>query len=77
MIKTEPAGQPAATNLTRRSLFALAGAGAAIAATPAAARSFGSGFTHAVASGEPAANSVLLWTRYVADAATALTWQRK
>ena len=75
MIKTEPAGQPAATNLTRRSLFALAGAGAAIAATPASARSFGTGFTHAVASGEPAANSVLLWTRYVADAATTLTWQ--
>ncbi len=75
MIKTEPAGQPAATNLTRRNLFALAGAGAAIAATPAAARGFGTGFTHAIASGEPSAKSVLLWTRYVADAATTLTWQ--
>ena len=79
MIKTEPAGQPAATpassGISRRSLFALAGAGAAIAATPLAARSFGTGFTHAVASGEPSAKSVLLWTRYVADAPTALTWQ--
>ncbi len=75
MIKTEPAAQPAATNLTRRSLFVLAGAGAAIAATPLAARSFGTGFTHAVASGEPSAKSVLLWTRYVADAETKLTWQ--
>jgi alkaline phosphatase D len=75
MIKTEPAGQPAATNLTRRSLFALAGAGAALAASPAAARGFGTGFTHAVASGEPAARSVLLWTRYVGEADTALTWQ--
>lgn len=75
MIKTEPAGQPAATALTRRNLFALAGAGAAIAATPAAAHSFGTGFTHAVASGEPSAKSVLLWTRYVADAETTLTWQ--
>ncbi len=75
MIKTEPAGQPAATSITRRSLFAFAGAGAAIAATPLAARSFGTGFTHAVASGEPSARSVLLWTRYVADAETKLTWQ--
>jgi len=75
MIKTEPAAQPAATNITRRSLFALAGAGAAVAAAPAAATGFGKGFTHAVASGEPAAKSVLLWTRYVADADTSLTWQ--
>lgn len=75
MIKTEPAAQPAATALTRRSLFTLAGAGAALAAAPAAASGFGTGFTHSVASGEPAATSVLLWTRYVADAETALTWQ--
>ncbi|MFO6446606.1 alkaline phosphatase D family protein [Erythrobacter sp. NE805] len=75
MIKTEPAALPAATSLTRRNLFALAGAGAALAAAPAAATGFGKGFTHAVASGEPAAKSVLLWTRYVADADTALTWQ--
>lgn len=77
MIKTEPAAQPAApaTALTRRSLFTLAGASAALAATPAAARTFGSGFTHCVASGEPSATSVLLWTRYVAQGETALTWQ--
>lgn len=75
MIKTEPAAQPAATALTRRSLFTLAGAGAAIAASPGAATGFGTGFTHNVASGEPAATSVLLWTRYVAGAETALTWQ--
>ncbi|MGB7369670.1 alkaline phosphatase D family protein, partial [Erythrobacter sp.] len=36
---------------------------------------FGSGFTHNVASGEPQARSVLLWTRYVADAPTRLEWQ--
>ncbi len=77
MFTTDPAAQPAAapTALTRRNLFSLAGAGAALAATPLAARSFGTGFTHAVASGEPSANSVLLWTRYVADADTMLTWQ--
>lgn len=77
MFKTDTAAQPApsATALTRRSLFTLAGASAALAATPAAASSFGTGFTHNVASGEPAATSVLLWTRFVADAETALTWQ--
>jgi len=75
MIKTEPAAQPAAIAISRRNLFALAGVGAAIAAAPAAAHSFGTGFTHAVASGEPAATSVLLWTRFVGDAETKLTWQ--
>jgi len=77
MITTEPAAQPApqATALTRRSLFTLVGAGAALAAAPAAAQGFGKGFTHSVASGEPSATSVLLWTRYVAEAETALTWQ--
>ena len=77
MIKTEPAAPPAphATALTRRSLFTLAGASAALAATPAAAGTFGRGFTHSVASGEPSATSVLLWTRYVAEAEAALTWQ--
>jgi alkaline phosphatase D len=70
---TQPAR--ASTALTRRTLFTLAGASAALAAAPAAARGFGSGFTHNVASGEPAATSVLLWTRYVGEAETTLTWQ--
>jgi alkaline phosphatase D len=39
------------------------------------ARSFGSGFTHGVASGEPSASGVLLWTRFVADQETALVWE--
>lgn len=78
MIKTEPtAAQPAAqaAALTRRNLFTLAGASAALAATPLAARSFGTGFTHNVASGEPFATSVLLWTRFVAESETQLVWQ--
>lgn len=77
MLKTDTTAQPAPaqTALTRRNLFGLAGASAALAATPLAARSFGTGFTHAVASGEPSATSVLLWTRFVAEAETALTWQ--
>jgi alkaline phosphatase D len=77
MFETDNAAQPAPaqTALTRRNLFGLAGASAALAATPLAARSFGTGFTHAVASGEPSATSVLLWTRFVAEAEAALTWQ--
>jgi len=75
MHTTEPAGLPASHALTRRSLFTLAGASAAAIAAPAAATAFGSGFTHSVASGEPAATSVLLWTRFVGTAETALIWE--
>jgi len=77
MIKTDtPAPpSPSSTSVSRRGVFALAGASAAIAATPASARGFGSGFTHSVASGEPQSGSVLLWTRYVADGETTLDWQ--
>jgi alkaline phosphatase D len=77
MFKTDTAAQPAPapTALTRRGLFTLAGAGAAIATAPAAAQGFGTGFTHNVASGEPSGNSVLLWTRFVADRETALVWE--
>lgn len=81
MFKTDNAQAPHAqpdnprTNLTRRGLFGLAGATAAMAASPGIARGFGSGFTHNVASGEPKAKSVLLWTRYVGEAETKLEWQ--
>lgn len=77
MIKTVTAPQPdtPATGISRRGIFALAGASAALAASPTLARNFGSGFTHSVASGEPGQDSVLLWTRYVADAETSLTWE--
>jgi alkaline phosphatase D len=77
MFETDTAPQPdqSTSGLTRRGIFALAGASAAIAATPATARTFGSGFTHSVASGEPHANRVLLWTRYVGDGETELEWQ--
>ncbi|KPP88348.1 alkaline phosphatase [Erythrobacter sp. HL-111] len=71
-----PASTPTATTgVSRRGLFALAGAASALAATPAGARSWGSGFTHSVASGEPQADSVLLWTRFVGEAETALEWE--
>lgn len=68
MIKTEPAALPAAsTALSRRNLFKLGGLAAATASTPAFARSFGTGFTHGVASGEPGPDKVMLWTRFVSD----------
>ncbi len=81
MFKTDVAPQPDRSEtqskaiISRRGLFGLAGAGAAIAATPLHAHSFGSGFTHNVASGEPGPDRVLLWTRYVGDAETELEWQ--
>src|SRR3546814_18770924 len=56
---------PPVASITRRRLFSLAATSAALAAAPLAARGFGSGFTHGVASGEPSQTSVLLWTRYV------------
>jgi alkaline phosphatase D len=46
-------------------LGALAMPGGTLAAMQA---SLGKGFTHSVASGEPGARSVLLWTRYVSEA---------
>ncbi|KWV92320.1 alkaline phosphatase [Erythrobacter sp. YT30] len=81
MFKTDSAPQPdrpdnqSKAAISRRGLFGLAGAGAALAAAPIHAQSFGKGFTHNVASGEPGPDKVLLWTRYVADADTRLEWQ--
>ena len=63
------------TSLTRRGLFGLAAGSALAAASPLAARGFGSGFTHGVASGEPGQSQVLLWTRYAASQDVNLEWQ--
>ena len=67
-------GQPPLSALTRRSLFGLAGGTLAIAAAPLSAQ-LASGFTHGVASGEPGADRVLLWTRFVAEAETRLAME--
>jgi len=77
MIKTDPPASPAlpAHSLTRRNLFRLGGLAAVTAAAPLAARGFGGGFTHGVASGEPGQDRVLLWTRYVAGQDTRLVWE--
>lgn len=60
--------------IDRRLLIQLGTAGLAAAALPGAARAMmAQGFTHGVASGEPAANSVLLWTRYASANDSELT----
>ena len=53
----------------RRGFFIGGAAGLATFATPLSAASFGTGFTHNVASGEPGPDRVLLWTRYVGTGA--------
>jgi alkaline phosphatase D len=55
-------------SISRRYLLSVAALGVSVTALPAFSQLFAArGFTHGVASGEPAADSVLLWTRYVAD----------
>lgn len=61
-------------DIDRRLLIKLGTAGLAALSLPGAAAAMAAqGFTHGVASGEPGANSVLLWTRYAAANDTALT----
>ncbi|MHA6317779.1 alkaline phosphatase D family protein [Altererythrobacter sp. CAU 1778] len=73
-MKNDPPANPVShVQVDRRSLLRASILGSAIAATPLSARVVGQrGFTHGVASGEPRANSVLLWTRYLADRDTQL-----
>lgn len=59
--------------ISRRQLLSAAALGVGVTALPGFAQLFATrGFTHGVASGEPATDSVLLWTRYVADGNTRL-----
>ncbi|MGB3721539.1 MAG: alkaline phosphatase D family protein [Pacificimonas sp.] len=53
----------------RRRHFLVASAGLALVGAPSGllAATTGKGFTHGVASGEPSAGSILLWTRYVSS----------
>lgn len=75
MIKTEPPAAPSLLPLDRRTLIKGGLLGAGLAGMPLAAATGDRGFTSGVASGEPAADSVLLWTRYVGSAETALRWE--
>ncbi len=59
--------------INRRLLLQTGALGLVGLSTPGAAQlTRARGFSHGVASGEPTANSVLLWTRYVADSDTLL-----
>jgi alkaline phosphatase D len=60
--------------LDRRSLLRGGALGLGLAAAPLAAQ-VGAGYTHGVASGEPGAGSVLLWTRYVGSRPTSLRYE--
>ncbi len=75
MFKTEPPASASLLPLDRRMVLRGGLLGAGLAAAPLSAATAERGFTSGVASGEPAANSVLLWTRYVAGAETSLRWE--
>lgn len=70
---TEPPARTAMPALDRRRLLKTGVLGAGLAGMPLAAQQTRAGFTHGVASGEPAATGVLLWTRFVAGQDTPLT----
>ena len=75
MIPTEPPAAASLLPLDRRALLRGGLLGAGLAAAPLAAQLGAQGFTSGVASGEPAANSVLLWTRFVAGSEAKLRWE--
>ncbi|MEQ1541529.1 MAG: alkaline phosphatase D family protein [Novosphingobium sp.] len=69
---------PAAAPLiapSRRGLLKLGALGLAGIGAPLLAAGAAKGFSHAVASGEPGPDRVLLWTRFAAAADTVLHWQ--
>jgi alkaline phosphatase D len=72
----DPANPRSALSLDRRSLFRSGILAAGLATLPAAASGSGlRGFTHGVASGEPGAAQVLLWTRFVSASDTTLRYE--
>jgi len=62
------------TAVDRRSLLTGGMLGLGLIAAPLSAQT-ASGFTHGVASGEPSARSVLLWTRYAGKQDAKLRWE--
>ena len=75
MFATEPPAAAPLSALDRRSLLKTGILGLGVAGAPLAAQSGGKGFSHGVASGEPAAERVLLWTRFVGAQDTALEFE--
>lgn len=75
-MKAHPPARSNIPSLDRRTLFRSGLLGAGLAAMPAAvaAKSL-SGFGYGVASGEPSADSVLLWTRFKAEQDTDIRWE--
>jgi len=72
-MKTEQPSAASIPTLDRRTLFRSGLLGAGLAAMPkAVAAASLSGFGYGVASGEPSADSVLLWTRFQARQETSL-----
>ncbi|MEN8678228.1 MAG: alkaline phosphatase D family protein [Alteriqipengyuania sp.] len=64
-----------ALSINRRSLLVGGALGAGFAAMPLSAQARAKGFTHGIASGEPHASGVLLWTRFVGSNEAKLAWQ--
>jgi alkaline phosphatase D len=77
MLPTEPPAAAPLLPLDRRSLLRGGLLGTGLLAVPLAAQSGERGFTHGVASGEPTATSVLLWSRYQAEQPTMIRWEIK
>ncbi len=75
MSQTEPPATAPLLPLDRRQLLRGGLLGAGLVAAPLSAQLADRGFTSGVASGEPAADSVLLWTRFVAGADAKLRWE--
>ncbi|RZV29448.1 MAG: alkaline phosphatase [Sphingomonadaceae bacterium] len=75
MIKSEPPRAALMPPLNRRAVLRAGALGAGLAAAPLAAHAGERGFAWGVASGEPGASSVLLWSRYVAAQPTMVEWE--
>ena len=75
MFATEPPAAAPLSALDRRTLLKTGILGLGVAGAPLAAQKGGKGFSHGVASGEPAAERVLLWTRFVGAQDTALEFE--
>lgn len=74
MTDLEPPARFFTPGIDRRRLLRGGILAAGFAAAPLSAQ-LGRGFTHGVASGEPSAQSVLLWTRHVGTRPTRLRWE--
>ncbi len=61
--------------INRRQAFALTGAAVALSHAGGAAARGMAAFTHGVASGDPLADRVIIWTRIASEDNEALTWQ--